>query len=102
MSNGETISQYPYGKDPGSRLDVRGRVLRTPAWPNGGMVSRPIGDRHYDVQAFTGNSVSTVPAGRWSRGQLIRSNTVTVHPAKPPIMYDPTDIRTWDAVPEYN
>ena len=84
-----------YGKQPGNGLDTRGRVNTSPGWPNGGMVSRPVGDRNYDVQMFTGNSVSTVAGGGWVRGQLLRQGTVEFHPAKPPIMYDPTDPRTW-------
>lgn len=95
----------PGGVPSGRSLDPRGVFHRTrePAWPSGGMVSRPIGDRNYDVQMFTGASYSTVrPAGGWDRGQVYRWATPTVRPGKPPIMYDPTDPDTWDEVRSFN
>jgi hypothetical protein len=92
------------GTPPGRAIafDETGRVRREPMWPQGGMVSRPVVDRNYDVQQFTGYSVSTVRAGQWARGARAGFVTPTWHPAKPPIMYDPTDPDTWDAVRTFN
>lgn len=68
------------------------RVIREPGWPGGGMVTRPVGDRRYEVQAFTGRPVSTVPQGRWNRGAIVRFMTPNVRPNFDPLyMNDPTD-----------
>lgn len=99
----------------GNNVEVneRGRIETTPAWPNGGMVSKPMDTRNYNVSAFvapmgsngakfvggqsTGTVYSTVDSGRWSRGQLIRQNQVEFRPSRPQTMYDPTDPNTWPA-----
>lgn len=54
-------------------------------------------ERNYDVQAFTGYPASTVAAGQWYRGQLVRQFMPTYHVTPIPPMYDPTDPRTWPA-----
>ena len=72
------------------------RVNTSPAWPAGGFVTRPMADRNYTVQQYTGYSVSTVPRGAWVRGQIIRQYQPEIHP---PMLgyfaYDPTDPSTW-------
>ena len=95
------------GSPPGRRLDQRGRVVNTPNWPSGGFMSRPMGDRNYDVAAWEptlreARVYSTVPSGGWARGQTARFMAPQFRPAKPPIMYDPTDPDTWDAARAYN
>lgn len=52
-------------------------------------------ERNYDVQAFTGYPASTVAAGQWYRGQLVRQFQPSTHLTPIPPMYDPTDPRTW-------
>ncbi len=52
-------------------------------------------DRNYDVQAFTGYPTSTVPAGQWARGTLLRSAQPVVMLGALGPMYDPTDPATW-------
>lgn len=52
-------------------------------------------DRNYDVQAFTGSPVSTVPAGQWNRGILYRAAMPTLRLTSMGPMFDRTDARTW-------
>lgn len=76
------------------RQDTRGRFLVEPgAQPMQGGVREF--DRSWTVQAFTGAPVSTVTAGQWNRGILIRSAQPTVNLRSPGPMYDPTDPSTW-------
>lgn len=77
--------------------DVRGRYKVEPSWPSGGlMVTRPTSDRRYDVQQFTGAPVSTVPAGRWSRGSIARVGAPQFRLPRERWMYDPTMPVQWD------
>lgn len=79
-------------KNCGPAMTPSGRVIREPGWPQGGAVTRPLADRRYEVQAFTGRPVSTVPQGRWNRGFVVRFMTPEVRPAVWPLyMMDPTD-----------
>lgn len=60
------------------------------------MVTRPMDERRYDVQQFTGQSYSTVQGGGWVRGQIIRMYQPNMHPPMLGyFMYDPTDPTTW-------
>lgn len=78
------------------RSDIRGRFNTSPAWPQGGMVSRPMDDRRFEVQAFTGFPVSTLSTGRWNRGILYRANQPVLKSSKRSLyMYDPTNPSTW-------
>lgn len=83
---------------PGQVVHSTGRVP-TEAEPAPQTGYGRLGDRNWDVQAFTGQPVSTVPAGRWYRGSMERAAMPTmVHDATyPGPMYDPTDARTWPA-----
>lgn len=92
----------PGGSPPGRSLDARSRFPSEAPWPQGGMVSRRINDRNYDVQEFTGYSYGTVAGSNWSRGSVAKWSAPTLRPGKPPIMYDPTDPDTWDQVRAFN
>jgi hypothetical protein len=87
-----------FSKAAGSRQDTTGRFeVNNPGFvTQNAMISRPVGDRNYDVQYPTGYSVSTVPTGSWARGQIIRQFQPTIHP---PMLgyyaYDPTDPTSW-------
>ena len=76
---------------------VNGRFNTSPQWPQGGFVTRPIVDRNYDVQQFTGYSYGTVPGSNWDRGMIYRGYTMELRPPREQYMFDPTDIRTWGA-----
>lgn len=80
----------PTGKAPVRNLTRSGRFRVEPGWPYGGGSTVRSFDRNWTVQRFTGAAVSTVPAGGWVRGQLMRSYTPAEH--FPPIShaYDPT------------
>lgn len=74
------------------RQETNGRYRVEPAWPQGGFMSRPMDDRRWDVQAFTGRPVSRVPQGQWSRGIVHRWDVPPVSPNPQALfMYDPTD-----------
>lgn len=62
-----------------------------PAWPQGGMVSRPMAERNWSVQAYTGYPVSRLPYAGFHRGSLIRGETpvVSLNPIGA-YQYDPT------------
>lgn len=76
-------------------LDTRSRFVIEPRWPNGGMVTRPMGDTAYVVQQYTGYPVGKADNSHWVRGQIVRGDTPTLRPRREPIQYDPTDPRTW-------
>ena len=76
--------------NPGATNDTTERTLIEPAWPGGGIVSRNVADRQYDVQQFTGMSYGTVPGTNWNRGALFRYGAPTFKPAPPIPMYDPS------------
>lgn len=79
-----------------ANLDTRGRVTDTPSWPQGGTVSRPMGDRNYEVQQITGFSTGTVPGSNWVRGQYAHFDAPTFRPNPQGLfMYDPTDPNTY-------
>lgn len=68
-----------------------GRFGVTPRSTAGG-ITRPIGDRHYDVQQFTGYPTSTVGEGQWVRGRIVRTATPVLRPSgRELFMYDPTN-----------
>lgn len=75
----------------GAPNTVNGRVIREPAWPSGGMVSRPMDDRRFDVQRFTGFASATVARGQWDRGIMYRFGTTEMRLPREARMYDPTD-----------
>lgn len=77
-------------RDPGPTNETTNRTVIEPAWPNGGMVTRNLADRQYDVQQFTGMSYGTVPGTNFDRGILMRYGSPSVIPAPPTPMYDPT------------
>lgn len=77
--------------------DINGRFNTSQAWPFGGIVSRPMADRHYDVQQFTGASYGTVPGTNWDRGIFYRWGTQKIRLPRENQMFDPTDISTWGA-----
>lgn len=77
------------------RNSVSQRYSVAEGWPSGGMVSRPVGVRFYDVQQFTGYPVSTVRGGQWFRGILLRKGSPRLNPERLPVMYDPTNPATW-------
>lgn len=52
-------------------------------------------DRHYDVNYVTGQPSSTVDAGGWQRGELVRAAQPAFQLTSPGPMYDPTDPSTW-------
>jgi hypothetical protein len=68
--------------------------------PEAGMLTRPTGDKAWDVQLFTGYPVARNPKSRFYRGQIVRMNAPTqIVPNKRFLtMYDPTDPRTWQNV----
>jgi len=62
-----------------------------------GVMTRPVDDRRFDVQQYTGYATSTVPAGQWRRGTIHRFNTPALRPSgRNLFMYDPTDPGTWN------
>lgn len=81
----------------GARNDITNRSLVEPAWPMGGMVSRNLADRQYDVQQFTGNSYSTVPGASYDRGVLYRYSTPVMQCPEPLPMLDPTSLEQYGA-----
>ena len=79
------------GPTGGRRSDIRGRFPVEPRWPAGGASMQRAFDRNFDVQWQTGQPVSTVWPGHWSRGALWRMETPTLNiPPRWP-MYDPTN-----------
>lgn len=76
-------------------VDTRGRFSQGGVWPQGGMVSRPMGDRNWAVQQFTGYAVGTPPGTNWNRGFVYRWDTAQVRLPRENYMYDPTDPRTY-------
>ena len=60
-------------------------------------MTRPVDDRHFDVQQFTGYATSTVPHGQWRRGMVLKGSTPMLRPSGRELyMYDPTDPGTWN------
>ncbi len=86
-----------YREDGLVRNDIRGRYQTDPD-SSGGVVTRPVGDRHYDVQQYTGYATSTVSRGQWDRGYVYRFATAQVRPSGRNLyMFDRTDPSTWHA-----
>jgi len=60
------------------------------------MVTKPMDERNWDVQQYTGYAVSTVQGGNWARGQIVRQFTPAF---RPPTLgyypYDPTNPSSW-------
>lgn len=86
--------------DAPTRLDIDSRqrfASPSASWHEGGMLSRFVGQFHYDVQRRTGWTFSMVPAGQWNRGMIIRGATPRLVPPPEAIMFDPTDPMTWDS-----
>lgn len=52
-------------------------------------------ERNFDVQPFTGWSVSTVPGGGWQRDRMFYGPTPSFILPTNNIMYDRSDARTW-------
>lgn len=52
-------------------------------------------DRNYEANGAIGSTPSTVPAGGWQRGQIVRQAQPMVRLAWYGPMYDPTDPATW-------
>jgi hypothetical protein len=77
--------------------NIQGRFAQEPNWPAGGyMVTRPMDERMWSVQQYTGTPVSNLQAGQWERGQIIRMFTPSFHPNTLGYWpYDPTDPTTW-------
>lgn len=76
--------------------DIELRAIDEPQWPNGGgfgYVHR--GDRNYTVNQF-GQPVSTIPAGGFQRGTIVRRFQPAFRPPRLGEMaYDVTDPATW-------
>lgn len=79
----------------GDRLDERGR-FQTASGVGGYGMTRPVGDRHYDVQSFTGYAMGTVPGTQWNRGFIYRAFTPTLRIPNEVGMVDPTDPSSWN------
>lgn len=79
---------------------ISGRYPINPSVPfdsSSEMMSRPMGDRNYDVQRFTGYPIANYSEGQWVRGSLVQMDAPTGLRSNPRYlkMYDPTDINTW-------
>ena len=79
---------------PGQRLDSRQR-FQTASGVSGYGMTRPVGDYRYDVQAFTGYAMGTVPGSQWNRGVLYRAYTPSLRIPNEIGMIDPTDPSSW-------
>ena len=87
------------GRTPLRGQTTSGRMRVEGDWPLGGVYGGSVGgpgaargiDRNWDVQAFTGFPVSTVPAGAWARHGAVRGSQPAT--ALGPIVhaYDPTN-----------
>lgn len=78
------------------RNTVNGRFATEDTWPQGGMVTKRLDDRNFDVQVLTGYPTSTVRQGQWNRGVLMRFDSPAFRPPRENLtMYDPTDPQTW-------
>lgn len=55
-----------------------------------GMMTERIGTRNHTVQPHTGRAVSTVPAGQWWRGSLVRGFTPRLTPPRRQPAPDPS------------
>lgn len=95
MPSEGTLPEAAFMNNPaGTRQATTGR-FQTAKGVGGLGVSRPIGDRHYDVQSFTGYSMGTVPGTQWNRGFLYRFQTPMLRVPNPINMIDPSNPATW-------
>jgi hypothetical protein len=86
---------YP-GQGAGRGVTTSARVINEPQWPQGGFTMTKFPERNFNVNAFTGQRVSSVGTGQWARGDIVRAYSPSIHP---PMLgyyaYDPTDPTSW-------
>ena len=74
---------------------INARVISEPQWPNGGFAFSKMSERNYDINEF-GQPVSTVPAGNWERGTIVRRYQPGFRPPYHGLeSYDVTNPATW-------
>jgi hypothetical protein len=82
-------------RSPGATEATTNRTVIEPAWPMGGVVTKPMADRSWSVQQLTGYPTSNYLPGQFTRGKLIRMHQPALNMPEWLPMYDPSGMQQY-------
>lgn len=82
-------------RNTGATVATTNRTVIEPAWPGGGVVTKPMADTQYDVQQLTGYATAKTLPGQFTRGQIVRLNQPALNMPEWNPMYDPSALTAY-------